>query len=150
MPETITTSELREFLNGVVQRLAEPQASDILSKWNDDLASALGEGFLDSQSSGGIAWAPPKHPRPPGHNPGTRPLIDTGKLMQSVISNSSGHIETVTQDSTLLGTSVFYAAFHQYGTGTIPARPFIGISEDLQDSAAEKLGDHIMTVIDAI
>lgn len=70
--------------------------------------------------------------------------------MQSVISNGSGHIETVTQESTLFGTSVFYAAFHQEGTGTIPARPFIGISEDLQDSAADKLGDHIMTVIDAI
>lgn len=124
----------------------------MLGEWNDILAGDLGEGFLSSESPDGSAWAVLKNPRPPGHNQGDRPLIDTGALMQSVVSNGAGHIEIVTQDSTTFGTSVEYAGVHQYGRkdGTIPARPFIGIPDRTLDTAMLMLGEHIITVIDAI
>jgi len=150
MSKTISASELSGFLDGIVKQLEKPKAINLLSKWNDELAGDLAEGFLNSKSPEGKAWAPLKYPRPPGHNPGTRPLIDTGQLMQSVISDSKGHIEIVSSDSTTFGTSVFYAGFHQFGTTKIPARPFLGVPPKSLDAAIRMLGDHFISVIDAI
>lgn len=155
MSKEITVKELGGFLNGVVKSLEQPQAEDVLGKWNDVLAGDLAEGFLESRSPDGTPWAPLKTQRPKGHNQGDRPLIDTGDLMRSVVSNGAGHIEIVTQDSTTFGTSVSYAAVQHFGNkpgakNNIPPRPFIGIPEKSLDAAATMLSDYFITVIDAI
>ncbi|WP_417375996.1 phage virion morphogenesis protein [Gimesia maris] len=152
MSKTITAKELGGFLSGIVRRLESPQASKVLSEWNDELAGDLAQGFLNSHSPDGVPWAPLKNPRPPGHNPGTRPLIDFGDLIRSVVSNGQGHIEIITDDSTTFGTSIYYASVHQYGSkdGSIPARPFLGIPGESLDKAVEMLSGHLITIIDAI
>jgi len=124
----------------------------VLGEWNDILAGDLSQSFLKSETPDGGAWAPLKNPRPKGHNQGTRPLIDSGALMQSVVSDGQGHIEIVTESATTFGTSVEYAGVHQFGRkdGSIPARPFIGIPDKSLDTAMQMLGEHIITVIDAI
>ncbi|HBL47656.1 phage virion morphogenesis protein [Gimesia sp.] len=155
MSKTLTTKELGGFLNGVVNRLEQPKASKVLSEWNDELAGDLAKGFLSGESPDGVPWAPLKNPRPPGHNPGTRPLIDTGDLLRSVVSDGPGHIEIVTDDATTFGTNIVYAGVHQDGSkedskNNIPARPFIGIPDESLDKAIEMLSGHLITTIDAI
>ena len=152
MPKTISVDELGGFLEGVTGKLKNPEAAEVLGDWNDVLAGDLAAGFLSSQSPDGHTWAALKHPRPKGHNQGTRPLIDTGALMQSVISAGPDHIEETSQESTILGTSVEYAGIQQYGSQkkNIPVRPFIGIPDETLDVAAEMLAKHVITIIDAI
>ena len=152
MSKTLSVKEFGDFLNGVVDSLEKPKAAGVLAEWNDKLAGDLAESFLKSNSSGGTPWAPLKSPRPKGHNQGLRPLIDTGALMRSVVSNGAGHIEIVTEDSTTFGTSIDYASIQQDGSKKkqIPARPFIGIPDKSIDKATEMLSQHIITVIDAI
>lgn len=147
----LTVNELGKFIDGVIGELEKPQAKGVLDSWVDHLAGDLGEGFLKSRSPDGKPWKPIQ-PRGEGHNPGHRPLIDTGMLMQSVVSNGKGHIEVVTNDTAIFGTSIEYAGVHQYGRkdGSIVARPFIGIPQSSLIVAMEKIADHLMTRIDAI
>ena len=49
-----------------------------------------------------------------------KPLMDTGRLYQSVVAH-------VANDSLQVGTNVSYAPYHQFGTEHIPARPFLGV-----------------------
>ncbi|WP_339730094.1 phage virion morphogenesis protein [uncultured Gimesia sp.] len=152
MSKTITIEELGDFLTGVVDSLEKPQAAGVLAEWNDELAGDLAESILSSKTPDGKGWAPLKYPRPKGHNQGTRPLIDTGALMRSVVSDGTGHIEIVTQDSTTFGTSIGYAGVHQFGLKkkNIPPRPLMGIPDKSLNTAEEMLSHHFITVIDAI
>ncbi len=146
MSGTITPKAAEKFVDKITETLATPQAAGVLGRWNDILAGDLGKGFLSSKAPSGAGWKPIA-PRPPGHNPGTRPLIDTGDLMRSVVSDGAGHIEIVTEDSTFFGTDIFYAGFHQHGTARIAARPFMGVPEQTRIKAAEMIGAHIIETI---
>jgi phage gpG-like protein len=42
-----------------------------------------------------------------------------------------------------VGTNKVYAATHQFGRGAIPARPFLGLSEEDVRDAVETLADHM-------
>lgn len=152
MSKTITVDELGSFLDGVTKNLANPQSSEVLSEWNDVLAGDLAKGYLGSRSPAGEVYAPLKHPRPKGHNQGTQPLIDSGSLVQSVVSDGTGHIEIVIEDSTIFETSVFYAGVHQLRSKkeNIPARPFMGVPDQALDTVTEMLSQHLFTIIDAI
>ena len=59
-----------------------------------------------------------------------KPLMNTGRLYQSVVAH-------VANDSLQVGTNVSYAPYHQFGTEHIPARPFLGVSDDLLASLQE-------------
>ena len=146
MSGTITPKAAESFIDKIAATTAAPQAAGVLGRWNDILAGDLGRGFLDSNSPRGVAWKPIK-PRPPGHNQGTRPLIDFGDLMRSVVSDGKGHIEIVTEDATMFGTDIFYADYHQSGRKHIAARPFMGVPEKTLKKAAEMIGAHIIETI---
>jgi len=108
----------------------------------------LAEHILTSTSPAGVPYAPLKRPRPRGHNPSPTPLIDMGGLIQSLLSGSD-HISDITNRSATVGTSHWKAIFHEEGTSRIPARPFIGISEETEAFAPEVLGGFIMRQFDA-
>lgn len=48
-------------------------------------------------------------------------LVVSGRLMGSISASVAG-------DTAIIGTNVFYGAFHQEGTPKMPARPFLGLS----------------------
>lgn len=75
------------------------------------------EGFDRSRAPSGIAWQPLRAPRS-RRRPGRRPLVDTGTL-RAWASHAMVQGSTATWDAPL------YGAFHQLGTRTIPARPFL-------------------------
>jgi phage gpG-like protein len=47
----------------------------------------------------------------------------TGELQESLARDHGEHVLEATTDSVVEGTSDDKAAYHQYGTDTIPARP---------------------------
>ena len=92
---------------------------------------------------------------------GSKPLIDTGRLMASVTTGGEGAVRQITSDSLAVGTRLHYAAIHQTGglkvlteqerqrieaaTGrpfrklfvAIPARPFLGLSPSAKREIAQ-------------
>lgn len=80
----------------------------------DDLVR---EGFDRSRAPSGQPWRPLARSRPRGR-PGRRPLVDTGTL-RAWASHAMVQGAAATWDAPL------YGAFHQFGTRTIPARPFL-------------------------
>lgn len=107
-------------------------------------------GFESGTAPDGSKWPALKHPRPPGHNQENKPLIDTGKLMNSVTGDHEEHVEGVTNEALTLGTYVEYAGVHQEGSGNIPQRKFLGFSKKVQDEATEKVADDVTNQIDKI
>ena len=144
MSAAIEVEQLPEFLNGVVQQLQNPDASKAFEHWLPEFIGEVGRGFQSSQSPFGDGWAPLKHPRPAGHNPGSRPLIDTGDLELSLIGEGEGNITQITNDSLVYGTSIPYAGFHQHGTSNIPARPFLNVNEDQLSRLANDVAEQII------
>jgi len=113
--------------------------SQIISMASDGMT-----GFIfNSLAPDGQPYKPLKRPRPKGHNPGTKPLIDTGALIQS-LRGGTDHVQKIDSFEAMVGTSHWKAGFHEFGTKHIPARPFIGIDEGTQEQAPELLGDYIM------
>jgi phage gpG-like protein len=65
------------------------------------------------------------------HYPGQKILSLTGALRESLTSRTGA--SAVYQDEALqltLGTATHYAKYHQYGTGRMPARPPIDITQE--------------------
>lgn len=59
-----------------------------------------------------------------------QPLMDTGVLYGSITAQVHGNTLQV-------GTATDYAHYHQFGTKHIPARPFLGVTDDLLTSIKE-------------
>ena len=60
-----------------------------------------------------------------------QPLMDTGRLYNSI------EAQVIGKHRLQVGTATDYAHFHQFGTKHIPARPFLGVSDDLLASIKE-------------
>lgn len=76
----------------------------------------------EKTSPDGVPWAPLKASTALKKGSSAQ-LVDTGRLLGSISHTSTSSTATV-------GTNVFYAPFQHYGTRHIPARPFMGISEE--------------------
>lgn len=140
MIHEINLDQLVPYLNGEAERLLHLDFSKPLKQCAFLLSAALKEGFVQSRAPDGSSWAPLKRPRRKGtKNKGkgsrrrssttNQPLWDTGRLVASMGAGSD-HREQVTRDVLVFGTNVSYGVFHQFGTRTIPARPFLGFSDD--------------------
>lgn len=145
--EQIPVKQLPKFMGRVEAATSRPKLTKTLKAWLAHVAGSLGVGFQQSKSPSGETWKPLARKRPKGHNHGSRPLIDFGDMQASVISTGPGHIEEVSDDSAKMGTDDRKAVFHQYGTSKIPARPFVGITDEMVDLAAEMVADDVLRQI---
>lgn len=113
------------------------------------IVSEINQAFRESRDPWGHPWAPlsdvtkdKMKPHPRGGD-SAKPLLDTGRLRQSVTYQA-------TNDSVRVGTDVEYATTQQFGArqgqygrrrgpipwGNIPARPFMPIVGDTVDLPA--------------
>jgi len=129
--------------------------SAVLAPLAQDLRTLIDNSFQQSRSPGGDDWRPlsprtiARRRHGSGSGPRAKPLIDTGRLRNS--------LQVVAQPRSIqFGTSVEYAGPQQFGTKTIPARPFLpvtgsgefmnaGPAEAWLDEAAEMIADYIET-----
>ncbi len=59
-----------------------------------------------------------------------RILIATGRLKESLTRKfDPDHVETLSRDSLVLGTTVTYGIYHQTGTSRMPRRPPLALSD---------------------
>ena len=124
----VSTDGLGEALGTL--RLLATKGEDLtpmLDELGQDEVARVVQRFEQSRSPDGTAWQALKRPRPRG---GDRPLQDTGVLMGSITAQVHGN-------TLQIGTAIDYAHYHQFGTQHIPARPFLGVSDDLLASIKE-------------
>lgn len=62
--------------------------------------------------------------------PGRQILQLTGALMASLVGKTSDSIEEIEKLVMAIGSKLNYALFHQTGTGRMPARPVIKLTEE--------------------
>lgn len=88
--------------------------------------------FETATAPNGISWQALQSPRRRG---GHKPLSDTGVLKGSIRY-------VLGNNSVTVGTEVEYSIFHQFGTKHIPARPFLGVSDELINEMEVMIGDY--------
>lgn len=63
-------------------------------------------------------------------------LVDSGDLLTSITSYANNH-------SVVVGSNEVYAKYHQVGTNKMPARPFLGLSEQDKARLRERLNEFL-------
>lgn len=125
---------------------------DLRPAWRDVsilLVSDTREHFDAAAGPDGVAWAPFK--RVPSRKRGgasAKLLRDTGLLMGSYVAGA-GHVELATATSLVWGSNVDRAAWHHYGTRTVPARPQIGFTDALLARIDLLLLDRLAAAVEA-
>lgn len=146
---------LDKALTGAVGRLANRNA--LMASLGEALVSGTSKRFEKGEAPDGTAWEPSR--RVQGKK-GGQTLVDTAALMKSIDY-------AATSDSVMVGTNLPYARIHQEGGTirpknkkhlkfktpggkfvsakevTIPARPFIGISEEDKEEVRDTLTDFL-------
>lgn len=91
------------------------------------------------QSRGGTRWAPwsSAHAKRQRSRGRAHVLIDTGRLRNTIRAYPE---QEGTHRSIVIRADAPYAAFHQYGTRTMPARPVIEITDSDVAEAARMIG----------
>lgn len=145
MATIIDADQLPAFLASIEDDFydAATHAAEPLRQVAAHMAGGMAEHILKSVNPDGGSYPPLKRKRPAGHNPHSRPLIDTGALIQSLHSGQD-HIEDVEDEYVTVGTSDPKAAFHEYGTQRIPVRSFAGITPEVEEKTGELIADHIV------
>lgn len=112
-----------------------------------ELTAAIGELFVtstierfeDGKGPNGEAWKPSQR----AEGKGGRTLLDKGRLRSSIVYES-------TPQRVVVGTNVVYGAIHQFGGQAgrgrkvrIPARSYLGISEEDIAEARATMADFV-------
>ena len=139
--ETLRLEHLGPRLGAMASRVESLTFAPALKVASVMIGAAAKENFARGHAPDGTPWAPLKRPRS-GSKGGDRPLRDTGLLMASV-SGGSGHVEEVSAFALLAGTRVGYGQYHQHGTRTVPARPFLGFGPALVEKLDRVFSDHL-------
>lgn len=130
-------SELAAWADHVTDYLEHYDGHDVLESLRQPLAESVAANFQGAHDPSGLPWLPVKRRVPPP------PLIVTRNLMLSAIE-AAWH--SVTADNALsIDTTLlpFYWEYQQYGTGTIPARPFLGFSQEFYDLASDLMAQDV-------
>lgn len=104
------------------------------------LENSTRQRFADKKSPDGVSWATlmpstiRRKVNKKGQNAGI--LVESGDLMASLTYQASSHRLEV-------GTPESYGTHHQFGTTDIPARPFLGISEDDKQSVYDMINEYL-------
>jgi phage virion morphogenesis protein len=140
---TFDSAKVRAALERLAESLADP--SPVLKAIGEQLVESTRRRFDTGVAPDGTPWLTNK--KAPA---GKKPLIDTGDLMRTINFQIDG-------DTLYVGTDRFSeeweagAAVLQFGTTragrgnntTIPARPFLGLSQEDEDMIDETVMDYL-------
>lgn len=101
--------------------------------------------FSESRTPDGTPWPPLKNPSRRRGGKSAKPLVDKGILMASMSATaaSRGAVRDITRVSLEHGTEIEYAGFQNFGTRTIPAREFVGITDQMAGRIEQIIADDV-------
>lgn len=82
---------------------------------------------------------------------GEHPILQrTGALRESLATRGApGNVFEVAPDRLQVGTSLFFAFFHQGGTKKMPARPIVGVSWQRRSAIVQRLVEFVNSQVKA-
>lgn len=139
----IKDDELTAALNGLITEMGD--MTSVMQDIGELLMNSTKERFKAGIAPDGSAWAA-KSPNTAGRD--RRPLFGPTGLLSSQIFYEAG------ADRVVVGSNLVYAAMMQFGGtkaafphlwGDIPARPFLGVSEDDRIGILETVEEWLAT-----
>jgi phage gpG-like protein len=140
---TMSLEEFGDWLDAQAEHVRKLSFEKPLRAVGLLLGAAARECFDQGRDPGGSPWAALKNPSARRGGGTAKPLRDTGLLMASLTAGASGNVQELSDARLVYGTNVDYSAFHQDGTATIPARPFLGVNELTEDRIVRILLGHV-------
>ena len=106
------------------------------------LLDSVNEAFAREASPAGKAWAPLK---PATVDDRLRRRYGSGPILKRSGDLGARILADWDKTSAVVGTNVVYAATHHFGDNArgIPARPFLGISDEARDVILQAVADHL-------
>ena len=146
MSQGILMERLREAVNAQAAQLEQVDISEALVKCRLAIREGIRKSMGASQDpQTGEGWKPRKYQYP---HP---PLLKTMAMANAATGLGSGSIGLIQGRELKVGVSsaeIPYAPYHQFGTGRMVARPFVGASEATLDACGELIADAAITAFD--
>jgi phage gpG-like protein len=163
----LQAEQLDQHFAGVSRSLAAMDWGPALDKCADKLQTQVESTFAQQTSPSGVAWPEWFFFDPRESSPTHDTLNATGRLLGSLKRGGSDHIESITRDELVYGTSVPYAGIHDEGavvttgvalysrggrflpagsTINIPQRQFSGFTEETLVACGELIADRGLEV----
>lgn len=145
MAEPILAERFPAYMNNLATSLETGPMPEAMEAASKAMQAGQDENFGKQATREGAAWAPRKPPA------GNWPILNkTGALRAAATGQGPGAIQEVTDRSATVGVDasvvihgggVHAAGFHQSGTARMPARPFIGASDAIEEAIGEVIAD---------
>lgn len=135
---------LEDIFKDVQDQFKDIDYTPVLQGYMTELETAHVDYFMEEHDPVGKAWKPlsPRTIARKGHD---QILFETGALMNSPGGQTADSIKLVFRegDGTYLvfGTGVEYAHWHMTGTTRMPARPFLGLNDELLETLTTATAD---------
>lgn len=148
----MTTIEIDDARILAALRNLQQLAGDLrpaLAEIGEDLIDSTKQRFVTSTAPDGGDWALNSVLSTLLYKEGDMPLVNYGTLSESIQKN-------VTRDTLEVGSTMKYAAMQQFGGtkeefphlwGDIPARPFLGLSDEDKSDILAVLDRHIIQAL---
>lgn len=139
MPKSVLIDNVESLMTSDLSAMESVDLSEALSQCRMAIREGIRRGFsaaTDVQT--GQPWAPRKHPYP---HP---PLMKTQTMANAAAGIGSGSISEINGRTLRVGVStsaVPYAPYHQFGTGRMVARPYVGASDETLAVCGEFIAD---------
>lgn len=142
------------FFGGILQQLenqiGRADYTETLDDYGRDIAAAHASYFDQQTDPNGTPWEPlaASTVARKGHS---TILVDTNALRTSLTEiNGPNNFFRTDKRGALFGTTVDYAFWHMRGTSKMPARPMVGMNDEVIQQGADKVADASVEVLKAI
>lgn len=147
---TIEAKDFGAWLGEYLADVAKADVAPALDGVGELLRKGFAAAFASETGPNGQAWAARASSQITAHPDfaGRRLLVLSGDLFFAATTSAGiGNINQLAPQELLVGVSagsVPYAAFHQFGTSNMPARPFIYATEETVQASANLLADWLL------
>jgi len=135
--QSMSLSGLAEWLDATGRTFERADFGEPLAICAQIGKQSVLDNFANCCAPDGTPWAPLKRPRKDGSD---IPLQDTG-IMRAASTGGAGYSEEITETELVTSNNLDRALWHQEGTKTIPARPFMGWRADDVEKCQDVFGE---------
>ena len=154
---TIDDNDVRDALNNLIA--ATTDMTPVMRNISEQLLISSRQRFVDEEAPDGTAWKPLKESTKQRKKRNKEKILTESGYLQNLVT-------AVTRDSAAVGSNRVYANVHQFGAekgefgstaksklpipwGDIPARPFLGISDDDRVDILETITNYLSRRVDS-
>lgn len=139
---------LGDYLNRLAAQLNQADYSDLFRTEVVPLLVREHEEYFNKEAGPAGPWAPlaPRTVKKKGFD---TILVEYNNMRSSLLFEGPDHIEDITDRTLAWGTSDPKAEIHQNGvlSKKIPARPFVGMTEDMVDTVSDLVADAATAIL---